>query len=76
MDTYHFEEIVCQRRSIKVDDDGYAYAGAPIKYVFILWGTILTQLPFYKIVLVTLRLKNFTTPIVVFFTLCKKQNNR
>jgi len=29
---YRFEEIVCQRRLIKVDDDGYAYAGAPIKY--------------------------------------------
>ncbi|XP_065887043.1 uncharacterized protein [Dysidea avara] len=29
---YRFEEIVCQRRLVKVDDDGYAYAGAPIKY--------------------------------------------
>ena len=29
---YRFEEIVCQRRLVKVDDDSYAYAGDPIKY--------------------------------------------
>ena len=29
---YRFEEIVCQRRLVKIDQRHYAYAGAPIKY--------------------------------------------
>jgi len=29
---YRFEEIVCQKRLVQKDDDGYAYDGDPIKY--------------------------------------------
>ena len=29
---YRFEEIVCQRKLIKTEEGGYAYAGAPIEY--------------------------------------------